>query len=180
MSEGKIPRRIISGWGRRMTSSSENGGLSSSMARLRDLRPFWGRRPPRRSPPRSPRNFRRRTFTSSWPRKITANGFPNNWWRPGSRSAGRPAWSPSGPDYTATVFAMGFATRAAMSFGGIAPGDYRKILIYNKDRVFAFALPLGFVTDEWYANAAGSHQLGIPGYRRYAHSPGPAHRDLHL
>ena len=29
-----------------------------------------------------------------------------------------------GPDYTATVFAMGFATRAAMSFGGIAPGRF--------------------------------------------------------
>jgi acetyl-CoA synthase len=67
-----------------------------------------------------------------------------------------------GPDYTATVFAMGFATRAAMSFGGIAPGDYRKILIYNKDRVFAFALPLGFVTDEWYANAAGAINWGFP------------------
>ncbi len=67
-----------------------------------------------------------------------------------------------GPDYTATVFAMGFATRAAMSFGGIAPGDYRKILIYNKDRVFAFALPLGFVTDEWYANGAGAINWGFP------------------
>ncbi len=69
---------------------------------------------------------------------------------------------PFGPEYTATVFAMGFATRAAMSFGGIAPGDFRKILIYNKDRVFAFALPLGFVTDEWYANAAGAINWGFP------------------
>ncbi|MDP6632188.1 MAG: CO dehydrogenase/CO-methylating acetyl-CoA synthase complex subunit beta, partial [Dehalococcoidales bacterium] len=48
-----------------------------------------------------------------------------------------------GPDVSATVFSMGFATRAAMSFGGIEAGDFRKILIYNKDRVFAFALPLG-------------------------------------
>jgi len=67
-----------------------------------------------------------------------------------------------GPDVTATVFAAGFATRAALSFGGIEPGDYRKILIYNKDRVFAFALPLGFVTDEWYANAAGAINFGFP------------------
>ena len=69
---------------------------------------------------------------------------------------------PFGPDVSATVFAMGFATRAAMSFGGIEPGDYRKILIYNKDRVFAFALPLGHVTDEWYANAAGAINWGFP------------------
>ncbi len=67
-----------------------------------------------------------------------------------------------GPDTSATVFAMGFATRAAMSFGGIEPGDYRKILIYNKDRVFAFALPLGYVTDEWYANGAGAINWGFP------------------
>jgi acetyl-CoA synthase len=67
-----------------------------------------------------------------------------------------------GPDVSAAVFAMGFATRAAMSFGGIEPGDYRKILIYNKDRIFAFVLPMGFVTDEWYANAAGAINWGFP------------------
>jgi acetyl-CoA synthase len=67
-----------------------------------------------------------------------------------------------GPDTSAAVFAMGFATRAAMSFGGIEPGEYRKILIYNKDRVFAFALPMGYVTDEWYANAAGAINYGFP------------------
>ncbi|MEE9583674.1 MAG: CO dehydrogenase/CO-methylating acetyl-CoA synthase complex subunit beta, partial [Dehalococcoidales bacterium] len=67
-----------------------------------------------------------------------------------------------GPDVTATVFAMGFATRAAMSFGAIEPGDFRKILIYNKDRIFAFAMPLGYVTDEWYANAAGAINYGFP------------------
>jgi acetyl-CoA synthase len=67
-----------------------------------------------------------------------------------------------GPDVSATVFAMGFATRAAMSFGGIEAGDFRKILIYNKDRIFAFALPLGYVTDEWYANAAGAINWGFP------------------
>ena len=67
-----------------------------------------------------------------------------------------------GPDISAAVFAMGFATRAAMSFGGIEPGDYRRILIYNKDRVFAFVLPMGYVTDEWYANAAGAINWGFP------------------
>jgi len=67
-----------------------------------------------------------------------------------------------GPDVTATVFAAGFATRAAMSFGGVEAGDFRKILIYNKDRIFAFALPLGYVTDEWYANAAGAINWGFP------------------
>ncbi len=67
-----------------------------------------------------------------------------------------------GPDISSAVFAIGFATRVAMSFGGVEPGDYRKILIYNKDRVFAFALPLGYVTDEWYATAAGAINWGFP------------------
>jgi len=67
-----------------------------------------------------------------------------------------------GPDVSATVFAAGFATRAALSFGGLSPGEFRKILIYNKDRIFAFALALGHVTDEWYANAAGAINYGFP------------------
>lgn len=67
-----------------------------------------------------------------------------------------------GPDISSAVFAFGFATRAALSFGGIQPGDFRKILIYNKDRIFAFALPMGFVSEEWYATAAGALNFGFP------------------
>ncbi len=67
-----------------------------------------------------------------------------------------------GPDVSAAVFAAGFATRAALTFGGIEPGDYRKVLIYNKDRIFAFALALGYVSDEWYANAVGCVDFGFP------------------
>jgi len=67
-----------------------------------------------------------------------------------------------GPEVSAAVFAIGFATRAAMSFGGIEPGDFRKILIYNKDRVFAFAITFGYVSDEWYANGAGCINWGFP------------------
>lgn len=67
-----------------------------------------------------------------------------------------------GPEVNAAIFALGFATRAAMSFGGAKPGDFRKILIYNKDRIFAFVLALGYVSDEWYANAAGAINYGFP------------------
>ena len=67
-----------------------------------------------------------------------------------------------GPDVSAAVFAMGFACRVDMAFGGIKPGDYRKNLLYNKDRTFAFVMPMGFVTDEWYANAAGAINWGFP------------------
>lgn len=69
---------------------------------------------------------------------------------------------PFGPDTSATVFSLGFATRAALSFGGISPGDFRRVLIYNKDRIFAFVLAFGEVTEEWYANAAGAINYGFP------------------
>ena len=68
----------------------------------------------------------------------------------------------AGPDISATVFAMGFATRTAMSFGAIQAGEYKKILLYNKDRVFAFVITMGDVTDEWCANAAGAINWGFP------------------
>ena len=69
---------------------------------------------------------------------------------------------PFGPDISAAIFAVGFATRAALSFGGVQPGDFRNVLIYNKDRVFAFVLALGDVTDELYAAAAGAINYGFP------------------
>jgi acetyl-CoA synthase len=69
---------------------------------------------------------------------------------------------PYGPDISAAVFALGFANRVAMGFGGVQPGDYKKILLYNKDRVFAFVNALGEVNAEWAANAAGCVNWGFP------------------
>ncbi|MFH1033032.1 MAG: acetyl-CoA decarbonylase/synthase complex subunit alpha/beta [Pseudomonadota bacterium] len=69
---------------------------------------------------------------------------------------------PFGPDISAAVFALGFANRAAMAFGGVRPGDYKKMLIYNKDRIFAFVNALGEVNAEWAANAAGCVNWGFP------------------
>ncbi len=67
-----------------------------------------------------------------------------------------------GPDIYQAVFAIGFACRVAMAFGGVKPGDFRRNLIYNKDRTYAFVMALGEVTDEWYANAAGCINWGFP------------------
>ena len=69
---------------------------------------------------------------------------------------------PFGPDISAAVFALGFANRAGMSFGGIQPGDYKKMLAYQKNRIFAFVNALGDVNAEWAANAAGAINWGFP------------------
>jgi len=69
---------------------------------------------------------------------------------------------PFGREITAAIYAAGFASRAALSFGGVQPGDFRRNLLYNKNRIFAFVMPLGKVTDEWYATAAGAINFGFP------------------
>ena len=69
---------------------------------------------------------------------------------------------PFGPDISSSIFALGFANRAAMAFGGVPPGDYKKMLLYNKDRIFAFVNALGDVGTEWGAAAAGCVNWGFP------------------
>jgi acetyl-CoA synthase len=69
---------------------------------------------------------------------------------------------PFGPDVSAAVFALGFANRAAMAFGGVEPGDFQTVLKYNKNRIFAFVNALGEVNAEWAANAAGAINWGFP------------------
>jgi acetyl-CoA synthase len=81
---------------------------------------------------------------------------------------------PYGKDMSAAVHALNFAARSAMTFGGVKPGDIegaRKILFYNKERVFAFVLALGtdpeappeqLITDQKYATAAGAINFGFP------------------
>jgi len=69
---------------------------------------------------------------------------------------------PFGPEISAAAFALGFAARAALSFGGVQPGDFRRMLLYNKFRVFAFVLALGPVDEEKYATAAGAINYGFP------------------
>jgi acetyl-CoA synthase len=69
---------------------------------------------------------------------------------------------PFGDDVTATIHALGFATRAALSFGGAQPGDFDRVLRYNKNRVFAFVLAFGPVDDLKHAQAAGAINFGFP------------------
>ena len=52
---------------------------------------------------------------------------------------------PFGRDVSALIYALGFANRAALSFGGVKPGDFAANLKYNKNRIFAFVLALGEV-----------------------------------
>jgi len=69
---------------------------------------------------------------------------------------------PFGTDTLSTIYPLGFATRSGLTFGGLKPGQARENLIYNKFRVFAFALALGEIDDLKYATAAGAINYGFP------------------
>ncbi len=69
---------------------------------------------------------------------------------------------PFGKDVSGLIYALGFANRAALSFGGIKPGDFKGNLRYNKNRIFAFVLAFGEVDAEKYAAAAGAINYGFP------------------
>jgi acetyl-CoA synthase len=69
---------------------------------------------------------------------------------------------PFGTDTLSAIYALGFATRSALTFGGLKAGDARDILLYNRERVYAFVLALGEVDDLKYAAAAGAINFGFP------------------
>jgi len=69
---------------------------------------------------------------------------------------------PFGIDTVSAVYALGFAARSALTFGGMDAGQARDIMLYNKYRVFAFVLALGEVDDLKYATAAGAISYGFP------------------
>jgi acetyl-CoA synthase len=69
---------------------------------------------------------------------------------------------PFGTDTISAIYALGFATRSGLTFGGLKPGQAREILMYNRERVFAFVLALGEVDDLKYAAAAGAINFGFP------------------
>lgn len=69
---------------------------------------------------------------------------------------------PLGPDTIHTLYALDWAIRASIIFGGIKPGRFKEHLKYQKDRVFAFAIALGPMDDIKWATGAGAINMGFP------------------
>jgi len=69
---------------------------------------------------------------------------------------------PLGPDTEHTLYALDWAIRASLIFGGKKPGDFKEHLKYQKDRVFAFALALGPLDDIKWSTGAGAINMGFP------------------
>jgi len=69
---------------------------------------------------------------------------------------------PLGPDTEHTLYALDWAIRASLIFGGKRAGDFKEHLKYQKDRVFAFALALGPLDDIKWSTGAGAINMGFP------------------
>ena len=69
---------------------------------------------------------------------------------------------PLGPDTEHTLYALDWAIRASLIFGGKKPGDFKGHLKYQKDRVFAFAIALGEMDDIKWTTGAGAINMGFP------------------
>ena len=66
-----------------------------------------------------------------------------------------------GPDLASGIYALNWAMRGALTFGGNKKGEFVKCLEYQRDRVFAFGLVFGEVTDKRYAVGAGAINMGF-------------------
>jgi acetyl-CoA synthase len=69
---------------------------------------------------------------------------------------------PLGTQTEHTLYALDWAIRASLIFGGKKPGDYQGHLKYQKDRVFAFAIVLGPLNDIIWTTGAGAINMGFP------------------
>ena len=69
---------------------------------------------------------------------------------------------PYGRDTLSGIYALNWAIRGALTFGGQKKGEALKCLKYCKDRVFAFGMVLGELDDVKYATGAGAINMGFP------------------
>jgi acetyl-CoA synthase len=69
---------------------------------------------------------------------------------------------PYGRDTVSAIYALNWAIRSALTFGGIKAAQAEKCLLYTKERVFAFGLVLGKLDDIKYATGAGAINMGFP------------------
>ncbi|HZV45996.1 MAG TPA: acetyl-CoA decarbonylase/synthase complex subunit alpha/beta [Thermodesulfovibrionales bacterium] len=69
---------------------------------------------------------------------------------------------PLGYDTAHTLYALDWAIRASLIFGGKKPGDFKEHLKYQKDRVFALAIVLGELDDIIWSTGAGAINMGFP------------------
>ncbi|MFA5063678.1 MAG: acetyl-CoA decarbonylase/synthase complex subunit alpha/beta [Candidatus Omnitrophota bacterium] len=69
---------------------------------------------------------------------------------------------PLGEDYLSAIYAVNFAVRAPLIYGGFKPGQWEGIADYIRNRVPAFVLLLGYVDEVIAATGLGTLAFGLP------------------
>jgi len=69
---------------------------------------------------------------------------------------------PLGEDYLSAIYAVNFAVRAPLMYGGYKPGQWKEIADYVRNRVPAFVLLLGHVDEVLVATGLGVLAFGLP------------------
>ncbi len=69
---------------------------------------------------------------------------------------------PLGPDTHSIIYALNWAIRGALTFGGHKKGDWKACLDYCRTRIFAFGIGLGTIDDLKFASGAGAINMGFP------------------
>ena len=69
---------------------------------------------------------------------------------------------PLGDDYLSAIYAVNFAVRAPLTFGGFKSGQWKEILDYTKYKVPAFVVLLSHVDEVLVATGLGALALGFP------------------
>ena len=114
-----------SGSGPRPTASCASRASSSSTAACPASPPASARCPTTRPPSSSRATCRSATSSSSWARTPRGETMAAQLHRRGVEMSWETFLVPYGPDTSSLVHALGFACRAAMTFGGLKPGRPR-------------------------------------------------------
>ena len=147
---------------RSTTFACARGASSSSMAVCRALPPSSAAPSPTRWRCRIVRELQQRNILIFLSGNVNGRSIIHQLQEEGVEMGYDTYIVPFGTDTLSAIYALGFATRSALTFGGLKGGQARDILLYNKARVFAFVLALGEVDDLKYATAAGAISYGFP------------------
>ncbi len=67
-----------------------------------------------------------------------------------------------GEDYLSAIYAVNFAVRAPLIYGGFKPGQWQGVAEYIRNRVPAFVLLLGYIDEVLVATGLGALAFGLP------------------
>ena len=108
------------------------------------------------------RNFQSKSIVSLLAGNINGKTFAQQLERQGIEMGLENYIVPLGEDYLSVIYAVNFAVRAPLIYGGFKPGQWQEIAAYIRNRVPAFVLLLGHVDEVIMATGLGALAFGLP------------------